>query len=151
MEIVAQFYELHPLWTWLIIGAVLLTVEITTNTGWLLWPAACAAVIGLVAMVTRALGLPGEIVLFALLSIASSLTARFYLKRKDGAAPEENINDRAVTLIGKTGQVTDAKAGHVRVLVEGAEWEAEGKDLKAGATVKVVEVLGGARLAVEAV
>ena len=148
---ILEFYELHPMWTWLAVGAVLLAIEIVSGTGWLLWPAACAAVIALLAMVTRSLGLPGEIVAFCLLSIASSLTARFYLRKKDGAAPDENINDRGITLIGKTGQVTGAEPGHVRVLVEGAEWEAEGEGLKTGATVRVVKVLGGARLSVKAV
>jgi len=150
MTMIADFYTNHPMWTWLSIGAVLLTIEVITGTGWLLWPAGAAAVVAVIAVVTRALGLPGEIVVFALLSIATSLTARRYLKTAD-VQPGQNVNDRAHTLIGKTGQVTGINPGHIRVLVDGAEWEAEGEGLEAGATVQVVKVLGGARLAVRAV
>lgn len=147
---IAEFYTSHPMWTWLVVAAVLLTIEITTGTGWLLWPAACAAAVAIVAVITRQLGLPGEIVVFALLSIASSLTGRRYLKSAV-LQPGQNVNDRAHSLIGKTGQVTGTKPGHMRVLVDGAEWEAEGEGLKDGATVEVVKVLGGARLAVKVV
>ena len=146
---IADFYHLHPMWTWAALAGVLLAAEIATGTGWLLWPAACAGVVAVLAL-TRVLGLPGEVIVFALLSIASSLTARKYLKKSD-LQPGQTINDRAHSLVGKTGQVTGVQAGHARVLVDGAEWEAEGEGLEAGASVEVVKVLGGARLAVKAV
>ncbi len=147
---IADFYALHPMWTWLAVALVLLTAEIITGTGWLLWPAACAAVVAILAVATRSLGLPGEIIVFCLLSVASSLTARRYLK-KDDVQPGQNINDRGHSIVGKTGQVMSLNAGHARVLVEGAEWEAEGEGLETGAKVEVVRVLGGARLAVRTV
>jgi len=147
---IAEFYQAHPMWTWLTVAAVLLGLEIITGTGWLLWPAACAGVVAIVALATRVLGLPGEVIAFSVLAIVSSLTARKYLKKAD-VQPGPNINDRAHNLIGKTGQVTETKPGHVRVLVDGAEWEAEGEGLETGASVEVVKVLGGARLAVKVV
>ena len=79
---IADFYHLHPMWTWAALAGVLLAAEIATGTGWLLWPAACAGVVAVLAL-TRVLGLPGEVIVFALLSIASSLTARKYLKKSD--------------------------------------------------------------------
>ena len=151
MNPLTEFYTLHPLWTWMSVAAVILAVEIITSTGWMLWPAACAAVVGIVAGVTRALGLPGEIALFAVLAVVSSLTVRKYLRPKD-MQPGEDINDRAHTLTGKIGQVTQVDGGRLRVLVDGAEWEAESnQSLAAGQQVKVQRVLGGARLAVEPV
>ena len=34
MTMIADFYTNHPMWTWLSIGAVLLTIEVITGTGW---------------------------------------------------------------------------------------------------------------------
>lgn len=148
---VAEFYALHPMWSWLIIAAVILAVEIATGTGWLLWPAACAAVVAAVAL-TRVLNLPIEVGLFAVLSIASSLTAKRYLRVRD-TQPGDDINDRSHHLVGKVGQVTGTGGGHIRVLVDGAEWEADSgaEGLDAGARVKVTKVLGGTRVRVEAI
>lgn len=147
------FYEAHPLWCWLSLGGLLLAVEILTGTGWLLWPAASAALVAIIAVATRALGLPGEILVFALLTIATTFLGQKFLPRR-GLQDGPDINDRAGELIGQTGQVVAAfEGGHGRVLVDGAEWAAEapGEALKAGAQVKVVKLLGGARIAVKAI
>ena len=39
------FWLTHPFWGWLALGAVLLVTELMTGSGWLLWPAAAAAVV----------------------------------------------------------------------------------------------------------
>lgn len=147
------FYETHPLWCWLSVAAVLLAMEIMTSTGWLLWPTVSAVVVAVIALATRALGLPGEVLAFALLTIATTFLGRRFLPRK-GLQDGPDINDRAGDLIGQTGKVVAAfDGGHGRVMVDGAEWAAEADDaaLQPGAEVKVVKLLGGARIAVKAV
>jgi len=147
------FYETHPMWCWLSLAAILLAIEILTGTGWLLWPAASAGVVGLVAVATRALGLPGEVLLFAVLTVAATFLGRRFLPSKN-LQDGPDINDRAGDLIGQTGRVVTAfSGGQGRVLVDGAEWaaEAEGEQPKAGAEVTVLKLLGGAKLAVKAI
>jgi membrane protein implicated in regulation of membrane protease activity len=39
-------YTTHPFWVWLAVAAIFLAVEVATGTGWLLWPAASALLVG---------------------------------------------------------------------------------------------------------
>lgn len=147
---IVEFYQSHPMWSWLAVAGIILAVEIGTGSGWLLWPAACAVAVALMAAVAPGLGLPVELSVFAGLTIVTSLTARKYLPKRQ-VQPGEDINNRAKDLVGKVGQVTGSEGGRLRVLVDGAEWEAESEDgFQAGDRVRVRKVLGGARIAVEA-
>ena len=145
------FYLGHPMWVWLAVGALLLAAEVATGSGYLLWPAASAVVVGLFTLTGLDLGLPGELALFAVLPLGSTFLARRYLP-PTRLQPGPDINDRAASLIGREGQATnDFSLGHGRVLVDGAEWIAEvdgDAQPAAGQTVQVVGVLGGARLKV---
>ena len=144
----AEFYLANPLWTWMIVGGILLAIEVATGSGWLLWPAACAAVTALIAPVLPG-GLPAEIAVFSVLTIVTTLLARRFIP-EGRLHPGRDINDRTGDLVGKSGRVTTAFVdGRGRVLVDGAEWEAEADDGPTGPIV-VVDVLGGARLKVRA-
>jgi membrane protein implicated in regulation of membrane protease activity len=150
---IQAFYETHPMWSWLTLSALLLAAEILTGTGWLLWPTASAVLVALLALVTRALGLPGELVTFAVLTVATTfLGKRFLPSRSLQDGPD--INDRAGDLVGKIGKVAAAfVGGEGRVLVDGAEWAAEidGEAPALGSNVKVIRLLGGAKLSVKSV
>ena len=146
-----DFYLLHPVWSWLTIAAILLAAEVATGTGWLLWPSASAAVTAVIAYVTRQLGLPGEAVAFAALTIVSTLAAKTLLPKKTLQAGPD-INDRAGELVGKIGKAVGAFAGgQGRVMVDGAEWAADvqGALPRAGDRVEVLGVFG-AKLSVRA-
>jgi membrane protein implicated in regulation of membrane protease activity len=135
-------------------GAVLLAIEIGTGTGYLLWPAAAAGVIAVVAALIHP-GLPIEALAFALLTIAATAIGRRYLP-KPFRQPGPDINDRAGRLVGKSGEIVRPfEAGRGRVFVDGSEWAAEVDEgvapLDVGTRVEVVEVLGAARLKVKAV
>lgn len=153
MTTLAAIYLSHPTWVWMGIGAILLAVEVMTGSGWLLWPAACAAVVGLIVLTGLDLSPGGAVIVFAALTIVSSLTARRFapsFSRADG----EDINDRAGGLAGQSGVAASAFAdGEGRVLVNGAEWAArlqEGGNAPVGARMTVVNVLDGAKLLVTA-
>ncbi|MDB5439432.1 MAG: NfeD family protein [Caulobacteraceae bacterium] len=146
-----DFYMLHPVWSWLTVAAILLAAEVATGTGWLLWPSASAAITAVVAYATRKLGLPGEAVAFAVLTIVSTLAAKTLLPKKT-LQTGPDINDRAGELVGKTGKAVGAFAGgQGRVMVDGAEWaaEAQGALPHAGDRVEVLGVFG-AKLSVRA-
>ena len=148
-----DFYQAHPLWIWLAVAGVLLAAEVATSTGWLLWPAGSAAAVAVVALITRRLGLPGEVVVFAVLTVGSTLAARKLLPRQT-LQPGPDINDRAGHIVGKTGRVVGAFTGGAgRVMVDGAEWAAlsDSAALNLGDQVEVVCVVSGAKLEVKAV
>lgn len=143
-------YAAHPMWAWMGLGALLLAAEVLTGTGWLLWPAACAAAVGVFALTRLNFGLGGDIALFAGLTIVTTLAARRLfpgLGRTD-----DDINDRAARLAGEIGVAATAFSdGDGRVAVGGAEWAARldgGGDLPAGTRIVVVRVVDGSKLLV---
>lgn len=154
MTALADLYAEHPLWVWLAIGGILLAVEVATGSGWLLWPAACAAVVALVTLTGIDIGFKGEVALFSVLTIAATILAKKFtpsFAKADG----RDINDRSGELVGLTGETVSAfSGGSGRVLVSGAEWAAEldgAETALAGVKVKVVSVLDGAKLKVKLV
>jgi membrane protein implicated in regulation of membrane protease activity len=138
------FYATHPFWVWLAVAAIFLAVEVATGTGWLLWPAASGALVGLLTLAVR-LGLPIELGLFAVLTIASTYLARRYL-RPVLEADGPDLNDPSLRLVGRDGEALDGFAnGKGRVFVDGKEWAAviqNGALPAAGQKVMVVAVEG---------
>jgi len=141
----------NPLLLWLSIGGVLLAVEVATTSGWLLWPTGAAVVTAVFAWLF-APSLPVQLVVFALLTIVTTLLGRRFFPRAglDGA----DINDTTSRLRGHEGVVAeDFVAGAGRVLVDGKEWAAAlegGGALSRGAKIVVTSV-GGSQLTVRAV
>ncbi|MDI1364269.1 MAG: NfeD family protein [bacterium] len=150
MDALASFYAMHPFWAWLAVAAAFLAVEVGTGTGWLLWPAASATLVGVLSLALP-LGLPIEIALFAVLTIATTYVARRFLRPVlEGDAPD--LNDPLLRLIGRDGQVLSTfENGLGRVFVDGKEWPArlEGGPPLPGQRVQVLGV-DGATLTVRA-
>ena len=126
-------------------------MEVATTSGWLLWPTGAAVVTAIFAWLF-APGLPVQLVVFALLTIVTTLLGRRFFPRAgmEGA----DINDTTTRLQGSEGVATeDFTAGAGRVIVDGKEWAADlegGGVLSRGAKI-VVTGVGGARLTVRAV
>jgi len=153
MSFLLNLFVTYPFWAWMAAAAVLLAVELGTTTGYLLWPAASAAVIAFVTLVSPA-QLPIDALAFALLTIISTVIGRRYFPHPFGRDGPD-INDRAGRLVGLTGEVVHPfEAGVGRVFVDGTEWSAEMADGVApatvGARIQVVEAPGAARLKVKA-
>jgi membrane protein implicated in regulation of membrane protease activity len=153
MDAVTSLIDTHPFWGWAALAALLLAAEVGSATGYLLWPAASAGVVAVVQLFARP-GLVVDFLVFAVLTIVSSLLARRLLPKRL-RQPGPDINDRARGLIGRSGQaVGPFDHGRGRVFVDGAEWIAETDETaeppQAGAIVKVIDVLGGGRLKVTA-
>lgn len=139
-----EIYAAHAFWAWIALGAAILAVEVATGSGWLLWPAAAAAVVGAVTWFAG-LSLPVSMLLFALLTMVTTLLARRYLPRSL-TDHGHDINDNVGRLVGHHGRAVaafDGRAG--RVFIDGKEWAAELAEdaaLEAGARVEVVGVHG---------
>lgn len=149
MDTIAGLYAAQPFWIWVGLAAGLLGIEVLTGSGWLLWAAASA---GVSAVVVAALdiNLPTTLLVFAVLTMVSTLLARRYVPR-DASGPGADINDNIGRLVGHEGSAVVAFArGAGRVAIDGKEWAAEldeGEALEAGAPVRVIGV-EGARLTV---
>ena len=128
---------------------ILLAVEAAFSTEWLLWPAVSAGVVAVLTALGLRVGLPVEVVIFAALTVASTLLSRRLVKRVNpDDAPD--INARDSRLIGQRARVVEGFVdGRGRVFVSGAEWPAEidGVGPAVGESV-VVESLTGSGLKV---
>jgi membrane protein implicated in regulation of membrane protease activity len=145
MAELSDIYAAHPFWAWVALGAALLAVEVVTGSGWLLWPAASAAIVAL--LVTFAgLSLSQAAVVFALLTISLALLSRRYLPKSLLRHPAHDINDNVARLVGHHGRAVSAFQGRKgRVFIDGKEWAAEldeGEALEAGSRVEVTGVAG---------
>ena len=152
MDGLTHLYQTQPFWSWAGLSAALLTIEIITGSGWLLWAAASAGVTAAAVLGLR-LSFPMALLVFALLTMASTLLARRYFPRS-AVAHGHDINDNVARLVGHRGAAVAAfTSGAGRVFIDGKEWAAEvegSEPLGAGDTVKVTGV-DGARLKVRRV
>ncbi len=124
MEWVSDLYAAQPFWIWLAIAAVILVIEATIGSEWLLWPAVAAGVVAVLTAVGLPLGVVGEIIVFAALTLIGTVFARRLIKRIN--PPEGDINDRDSRLVGQKARVVQAFVdNHGRIFVSGAEWQAE--------------------------
>lgn len=144
MQIVADLYASQPFWIWLALGVILLAVEAALSTEWLLWPAVSAGIVAVATALGLRMGITGELILFAALTLASTLLSRRLIQRVNpDDAPD--INDRDLRLVGQRAKVVEAfTGGRGRVFISGAEWPAEitGAAPPAGESVIVDSVAG---------
>lgn len=149
MDSIAGLYAAEPFWVWAGLAAALLAIEVLTGSGWLLWAAASAGVTAVVVAIAGT-NVPTTLLIFALLTMASTLAARRYLPRSTQPTGND-INDNVARLVGHLGlSVGVFSRGAGRVAIDGKEWAAqldEGDALEAGASVQVIGV-DGARLTV---
>ena len=149
MDWLVELYRAQPAWIWLGVAALILTAEVTTGSGWLLWAAVSAGSVAYLAFLNLDIGLPGEIAAFAVLTVISTLAGRRFFG--PGSA-KGDVNNSAERLIGQSGRATSPfSGGYGRVAVDGCEWAAEledGGDLPEGARIEVARLADGARLVV---
>lgn len=144
MPLFTDLFLVHAAWIWAAVAAALLATEVAAGSGWLLWPAASA---GVVAVIEGFHEIPfaAAVLVFAALTIVSTVTARRYFPRRP---PDEihDINDNVARLVGHEGRVVAPfQGGAGRVFVDGKEWPAEleaGETIEAGARVAVAGVSG---------
>jgi membrane protein implicated in regulation of membrane protease activity len=139
----ADLYVAQPFWIWLAIGVLLLAVEAMFSTEWLLWPAVSAGIVAVMTAAGVRLGLPGEVAVFALLTVAATLLSRRLISKANTDGPD--INDRDSRLIGQRARVVETfVSGRGRVFISGAEWpaEVEGEAPMEGQDVVVMRVNG---------
>ena len=141
----------HPFWAWAALAAALLGTEAIPGSGWLLWPATCAAVMAVLSMVFK-FDAVQAVGLFAVLTLASTYLGRRFIPQLAGH-DDRDINDATGRLIGHHGKTVGAFSGRAgRVFIDGKEWAATSDtelDLPAGTAVEVTG-LEGAHLKVKA-
>lgn len=137
-------------WHWWAFAAVLLVLEMMLPGIVFLFLAIGAAVVGAVLLVSATLSLELQLFIFALVSVASAIVLRPFLKRlQQGRPADATLNARGEALVGRI-IVLDAPIlnGRGRVTLGDGSWSVTGPDMVAGARVRVTAVKG-AELTVE--
>ena len=106
-----------------------------------LWLGLAAGLVGALLLLWPGLGLKGQMLLFAALSVASVLAWRRYQKTHPVVTDEPNLNRRGAASIGQRAALaTPIVNGRGRIRLGDSSWPAVGPDLPAGT---IVEVIGG--------
>lgn len=129
--------NLEPHYIWLAIGLALGAAEILAPGTFLIWLAGAALITGLLAWVLP-IGLPLQIVIFAVLAIVAVFLGRIYLRNHPIIDADPKMNKRGERLAGEVAVVTQAiEAGRGRVKLGDSEWNVRGPDTAVGERVQV--------------
>ncbi len=136
--------NLEAYWIWLILAALLAIGEIAIAPGvFLIFVAAAAAGVGIVTSVID-LSITAQLIIFALLSIASVYLGRKWYARSDVANADPLLNNRSARMIGQfVTVIEDVSANDGRVKHGDSEWPARGPDLKPGDKARIAYVEAG--------
>ena len=135
-------------WHWWVLGLVLLVAEMLLPTGFvLLWIGASAIIVGALSWLLP-LAWQLELVLFAVLSLASFLVWKKF-RPEVQESDQPMLNRRGQSYIGRNFTLKDPIVNGVgKLRVDDSQWRITGPDVPAGTQVKVTRA-DGATLHVE--
>jgi membrane protein implicated in regulation of membrane protease activity len=125
-------------WIWLGIAAALAILELIVPGVFLVWLALAAAGTSILTLLFG-IALPFQVMLFALLAMASVYAGRRWYAAHDVPSADPHLNNRVARLIGQRVTVVGAiEGGQGRVKVGDSVWSCRGPDCAAGTPVRVV-------------
>lgn len=131
------FETLDPHWSWLALGLVLAIGEMVIPGVFLIWLAIAAILTGLLAWAVP-IGVPVQIVIFAVLAIALVFMGKRYLRSNPIEPVDPVMNDRGARLQGEVVTITHAiDGGSGRARHGDTEWLVKGPDAEPGTRMRV--------------
>jgi len=124
-------------WLWLGAAAALAILELVFPGAFLVWIALAAAG---TSVATLLFGLPVafQVILFAILAIASVYAGRRWYAAHDVPSADPHLNNRVARLVGRQVVVVGAiQGGQGRVKVGDGVWTCRGPDCAEGTTVRI--------------
>lgn len=129
--------NLEPHYAWLAIGLVLAAAEMAVPGVFLIWMSGAALIVGFVTWALP-IGVPIQVVMFALLAIIAVFSGKRFLRDNPVVAADPMMNHRGDRVVGETVVVTHAiEGGSGRVKLGDSEWIAKGPDTPAGTRLRV--------------
>jgi membrane protein implicated in regulation of membrane protease activity len=139
----------HAMGLWLVLAGICLVIELATQSGWMLWPAASALITAMLAAVTP-LKFPFQVLAYAWVTMVLTVGGRHFIGTFQRRPLDSN--ERTSRVVGLVGEATAAFSNGVgRVLVDGREWAAVADhdgDIRRGDRVFVVSMIDDTRLQV---
>lgn len=131
-------------WHWFIFALLLLIFEALVPGTFFLWMSIAALIVG-----TLLFALPHDfvwqyqLILFAVLSVASVVLWRLYQRKNPTRTDQPTLNRRGEHYIGRTLTLSEAITnGRGKIKVDDSTWKVEGIDCPAGTRVRVVGAEG---------
>lgn len=138
-----EWLENAVYWHWWVLGVVLIILETFSPGVFFIWMGVAAAVVGLVMLLFPDLGWEYQLLLFALVSVASVVLWRLLLDRHPIATDQPRLNRRGEQYIGRTFTLDEPIVnGLGKIRVDDSTWKIEGEDCIAGTRITVVGVDG---------
>ncbi len=140
--VVNFFWNLGPVWNWLLLGALLLGLEVVVPGVHFVWFGFAA---GIVAALVLATDMPWgwQLVAFAAIAAAFVYAMKGYASPQRIKSDEPDLNVRGQQYVGRVVPVEDAiNAGRGKVRIGDTTWTATGPDVPAGASVRITGVEG---------
>ncbi len=127
-----------PHWGWLAIGMMLAVAEMAIPGVFLIWLSGAAIITGLLSWLVP-IGVPLQIVIFAVLAIVSVFIGKRYLRSNPVEGADPLMNDRGARLIGESAVVTEAitPGSTGRVKQGDSEWLAKGPAAELGTKMRI--------------
>ena len=130
-------------WHWWVLGFALLMLEVLTTGTFCMWIGIAAFATGILAWLIPSLGLPAEIVLFALLSLAAVGLWFKYRPMSRNDAVNNGLNQRGRSYIGRVLTLNQAIVNGIgQARLEDSVWRVAGPNLPIGSLVRVVATEG---------
>jgi hypothetical protein len=138
---------LQPLWSWAILGLVLLSIEMMTGTFYILWFGIAALCVALITAIFPGSSLSLQLLAFSVLSLTSLAVWRFKYKSQ---VPGSRVGQSHDDSIGKVGHIIAAVStmqnGAIRFTVpvlSSREWTViADESINIGEAAEVVSIEG---------
>ena len=127
-------------WHWLALGGVLVIIEAFAPGFLFVWLGFAALAVGLALLVWPSLGLSLQLLLFAVLAVASMFAWRYWQGSRISTSDHPHLNRRGAQYVGRRAVLADPIVnGRGRAKLGDTSWQVSGPDLPAG---RVVEIVG---------
>jgi len=139
-----EFFETLQYWHWLILGLILLGLEVLVVGAFFLWFGVAAIIVGIAALSFPALLWPGQILVWAILSVTTAAGWQIYSRQKKKMEPHSTMNRRGEQYVGRHFTLgKDIVNGVGELNVDDTRWKVVShQDLSVGVKVKVIAVDG---------
>ncbi len=138
-----ELFGLSAVQIWIIIGIILIIVEFTTLTFFLLWPGVAALVLALITWILPGISYPAQWVIFAVISLALLIPGRKYIRKYLRNKDNGSLNAKMDGLIGKSAKIVYLDGTTIRAKLGDTEWSARSNSpLKKGDLATVIATDG---------
>jgi membrane protein implicated in regulation of membrane protease activity len=130
-------------WHWLVLGVVLGIIEVFAPGAFFLWLGISAGIVGILIWLLPAVSWEIQILLFAVLSIASVVLARRYLNFHPLETDLPNLNQRGQQYVGRVFTLEEPVInGQGKIQVDDSTWKITCDDCETGTKVVINGVDG---------